>query len=259
MSAARFTKLCTLSFAAFALTASLSIFAQPAEKSFDLKVPEIIYAESGSETEIPLEISAADTAPRDAMVLFHGIPPSVALTEGRLFASGVWAVKLSSGLSIKIQTASDTDEESDITVSVVTLGGETLDKAASRLVIKPRGSAATQLGTRQNRLAINTITQSLKPNIAPEDEEKILILMERGDQKFQEGKVHAARLFYTKAASMGWADGALGVAKTYDPDELVTLPAAGPLKPDIRLAKEWYEKARNLGSQRAAIRLQQLL
>lgn len=182
-STAASVKLYLWSFAAFAFTASLPFGLQSAEKGFDLKVPEIIRAESGTETPIPIEISGEDAAPAQTMVLLHGIPGSVALTEGRLFASGVWAIKVSSAHRVKIRTAPDAKEESEITVSLVTLGGQTLDKVSSRLVITPRGEADGQDLTRQKDVAINMITRSLQPNIAPEKKEKILILMQRGGSK----------------------------------------------------------------------------
>jgi TPR repeat protein len=65
------------------------------------------------------------------------------------------------------------------------------------------------------------------------------------------GNVEAARLFYERAADAGLAQGALALAATFDPDELVRRQVVGGLRPDPAAAKRWYERARELGADEA--------
>jgi TPR repeat protein len=49
----------------------------------------------------------------------------------------------------------------------------------------------------------------------------------------------------------------MALAGTYDPVELARLRVAG-VQPDVALARQWYEKARELGAKEADERLRQL-
>jgi TPR repeat protein len=55
-----------------------------------------------------------------------------------------------------------------------------------------------------------------------------------------------ARQFYTRAFQMGATEGAMGVAKTYDPATFAEMRVQG-ITPDAAKAKEWYEKAKAAG------------
>lgn len=81
--------------AVFCFAVSVQLTAPVHAQGVDLKVPEIIEVESGIETPMPIEIVPRGSAPDQAMLLVRGVPSSVALTAGRLFSSGVWAINLS--------------------------------------------------------------------------------------------------------------------------------------------------------------------
>jgi TPR repeat protein len=55
-----------------------------------------------------------------------------------------------------------------------------------------------------------------------------------------------ARQFYSRAFQLGAAEGALGVAKTYDPAVFAEMKVQG-ITPDAEKAAEWYEKAKAAG------------
>jgi len=65
------------------------------------------------------------------------------------------------------------------------------------------------------------------------------------------------RAVLRKAAEANNAEAALGVAATYDPIVLRELKVYG-FTPDATLARLWYEKATELGSQAAPRRLEML-
>jgi hypothetical protein len=70
-------------------------------------------------------------------------------------------------------------------------------------------------------------------------------------------KVLAARLVLKKAADADSAEAALALGVTYDPFELQNLGVRDVL-PDEDAARHWYQKAKDLGSTEARIRLDRL-
>jgi hypothetical protein len=89
------------------------------------------------------------------------------------------------------------------------------------------------------------------------DPEEIGRLIKRGQQLLQSGDIAPARLMLQRAAMGGSAQAALILGGTYDPDVLreagVLGFAANPEK-----AREWYQKALELGASEASRRLDRL-
>lgn len=248
---------------------STPLIARAATDGLTFQLPETIEVESGIETAMPIEIRRRDKMPDQVMLLLRGIPPSVVLSQGRRFASGVWVVNASAIRRLRMIAKLDGQRVSLVTVSLVTLEGEKLAETSSRLVIHaPENVAASQNvpdETTESRVVTlratppasgtgNQDAHFLRPHL--DNGKKSLILIERGDQNFAEGKISAARLFYQKAAELGSAKAALAVGKTYDPSELRGLPIVGGVEGDIELAKKWYEKARDMGAPEAQTMLQ---
>ncbi len=82
-------------------------------------------------------------------------------------------------------------------------------------------------------------------------------LLERASNQMTHGDGLGARAVYEVLAHYGSPKGAFNLAETYDPASLARRPARG-LAPDIRLAREWYAKAAELGSPSASERLKDL-
>ena len=78
--------------------------------------------------------------------------------------------------------------------------------------------------------------------LSPEEVEAHLA---RGEDKLKAGEVAAARLYFERVALSGDARGALGMARTYDPAVLATLPLIGP-QGDAAAARLWRERAGSL-------------
>jgi TPR repeat protein len=68
------------------------------------------------------------------------------------------------------------------------------------------------------------------------------------------GDAAAARAELARVAEAGNATAALMLASTYDPNALRTLGVPA-VRPDLRKARTWYEKAARLGSTEASRRL----
>lgn len=92
------------------------------------------------------------------------------------------------------------------------------------------------------------------PTMARED---IEVLMQTGENLLSAGDIAGARVLLQRAAEARNARAALMLAATYDPVVLEQLGVYG-IAPDVALARTWYEKAKEFGSQEAPRRLELL-
>jgi hypothetical protein len=244
-------------------------------KSVTIEVPAIVQVNAGSEAPLPLKVEADAKIPAQAMLLIRGIPSTASLNAGRHFPSGVWAIKLSAASDLRIRTAADIREDAHLILSLVTLEGEYLSNVLSRLVIAPASADPSKPDQGKTVIAAVAVEKAQPDETAPAgqstgaaggqqeeipldrgDMEKILKLMQKGDQYLLEGKIVAARRFYEYAADMGWPDGAAAIARTFDPEHLKRFSILGGIQPDPKVAQEWYEKSRDLA---ARIKVDELL
>jgi hypothetical protein len=82
-------------------------------------------------------------------------------------------------------------------------------------------------------------------------------LLSRSGGFLKNGDFAAARILLRRAAEAGSAEAALMLGKTFDPLYLKELGAMG-IQPDVAQARQWYQKAIQLGSEIAAQRLAEL-
>jgi TPR repeat protein len=90
--------------------------------------------------------------------------------------------------------------------------------------------------------------------VDPEEGERFVA---RGEYYLAAGDIAVAREFFLRAADAGIARGALLLASTYDPNELVGPHVVG-VQPNIAIARKWYERAEALGEKLAGERLARL-
>jgi TPR repeat protein len=83
------------------------------------------------------------------------------------------------------------------------------------------------------------------------------MLISRANDFLKSGDFASARLLLRRAAEAGDANAALKLGATFDPLSLHALGAIG-IAPDIAQARQWYEKAVELGSDDARQRLARL-
>jgi hypothetical protein len=127
--------------------------------------------------------------------------------------------------------------------------------AANIAALRP---PATTQPTPTPRLQLEPAPPTAAPQLKPEDRERASKFVQKGDENLRAGHITAARLFYQRAAEIGWGPGALALAATYDPNELSRWKVVGGVQADVATARKWYEKARDLGASEAADRLRRL-
>jgi hypothetical protein len=246
-----------------------------------ITLPPAISAEAATQAALPIRVTPADAVPRNSFVRVRGLPPTAALTEGYSVAPGSWAVSLAALPELKIMLPAGTTGRSEIIVTLVSIDGSVLAETKATLAISPAGQknernlmsrdagpppGATILragvgeGTERSGQPPQPGIQATTPGIqsvAPQDRERALRLVKKGDEQLAEGNISAARLFYERAADVGLAQGAMALAGTFDATELAQLGVRG-IQPDPKQARRWYERAQQLGASDAEERLRRI-
>ncbi len=252
----------------------------PADQKPRINVGKVILVEPASETPMPIQVGPLDAIPRNSFVRLRGLPGPAVLSEGHSIAPGAWAIPLAVLPNLRVSLPVGLTGKSDITIALVQIDGTVLAEARASLLIAaasmvaperevaPRERSVASVGPAQSPLEA-TPPPAVKPPVPPagsqrneppqltEDQKRATAFITRGRTLAESGNISAARLFYRRAADAGLAEGALALAGTYDPVELSRMRVAG-VQPDIALAREWYQKARDLGAPEADERLRQL-
>jgi hypothetical protein len=115
---------------------------------------------------------------------------------------------------------------------------------------QPQQQAPEQAATAQR----SVVAAPPRPKL---DEEEIGRLIKRGQQLLAAGDIAPARLLLQRAALGGSADAALILGGTYDPQVLREIGVLG-FAPNPAMAREWYQKALELGASEASRRIDRL-
>lgn len=244
--------------------------AQASAEALALTVPPNLQLAPGRESVLPVQISPAAVIPRRAILLIRGMPASVVLSEGKLFASGVWGVPAADFGRVTLSVSAGATGRNDLSFSVVSLDGTVLAEGRSTLFI---GATATRIEAAATGPGDKTLFTAAPPQsiplpstqpasapagLAPQEVDQLRAILNKGDEQMATGNVAAARLLYRHVADKGLAAGALALATSFDAEELSKRNVKGGVQPDPKQAQLWYEKALALGSGEAQDRLQRL-
>jgi hypothetical protein len=243
---------------------------QPAEaghgKEVRLIVPPVLAAKPSKRTSLPITIASPGDLPRNIFVRLRGLPPAASLSEGHGITAGVWAVPLSALGRLEINVPVGVTGRSEVTVSLVTMDGALLAETKAILTIEedpPQPASPERLSVaRSNVGAPPSAARAAAPSpaipmLTREERERAEKLVARGELDLEGGNIALARNFFLRAAEAGLARAALLLAATYDARELARMQVQG-VQPNPALARQWYERARELGSPEASERLSAL-
>ena len=256
--------------------AVLSTTTDPAQaQQPTVSVAATLTTEPGVRTPLGIRVGPAANLPRSSFLRIRGLPPMASLSEGHVIAPGSWAIPITAIDNLSVMLAPDGPARSDIVVTLVSVEGAVLAEARSTLTVAATGSPirsgpdvkapanATILraGTEppnEPRATISGPGLRLGSSMTPEDRERALRLMQKGEAHMAEGNVSAARLMFERAADVGLAQAAMALAGTFDADELARLSVRGGIQPDAKEARRWYARALQLGAADAEPRLRRL-
>lgn len=242
---------------------SVRLAQAPAPK---ITVAPTIQAEVASQAALAIEVGPRSALPSNSFLRLRGLPPSVSLTEGYAIAAGIWAVPLIGLPQLKANVPAGVSGRAEIVISLVGVDGNLLAEARTTFIVMPGAATTAQKGATApppapvpaERLERSTsATTPRAPDLSPQERARAEKLLSQGERYLDQGNIALAREFFRRAADMGFAQGAIRLAATYDPAELARLHTQGVV-PNRAEARKWYERAKELGAPEAESRLARL-
>jgi hypothetical protein len=232
--------------------------------SVRITVAPTISAGPASKAALSIRVAPADGLPRNAFVRVSGLPPAVSLSEGYATAPGAWSVPLRALSSLQMNVPVGVVGRTELSISLVGEDGTPLADARTTLIVEAppqRQESKAQTSPPQAAAAaqppLPPPAHPRAPILSPTDREAAERFVARGEHEIEQGQIAVARNFFLRAAQAGLARGALLLAATYDPRELARWHVQG-VQPNLKEARKWYERARELGAPEAEERLARL-
>lgn len=244
---------------------SLSAMPQPGKVALDPRpqktaAPEISVTDGdGIKNEpLPLGIRVADQTP-GATIKLSGLPADTKMTTGISVGAGEWRAAVKDLPRTAVIPPPDFVGQMNIVVELPDASGQSVQRNVVRLMwrqIAPRPAAAQPPQTPE-AAAPSTKSAAAAESARQIDPAEIVALIKRGEALASSGDISAARLLLQRAAEAHNARAALELAATYDPTVMKQL-GSNSARPDLALAKAWYQKARDWGAPDATKQLEAL-
>jgi hypothetical protein len=203
---------------------------------------------------VPLGVTLTGGPGRGA-VLISGLAEGTQLTGGAPIGSGTWRVPLSDLARAKVIPPDNFIGSMEITVALLTEDAKVADKNIMRIEWASADGDAREAALQRLRDEMSPSAAPLKrSDLRTLDREEIEVLVKRGRDFILNGDLAAARLVLRRAANGGDAQAALLLGTTFDPATFEKLQVIGAA-PDPDEARNWYQRAIDLGSVEAERRL----
>ncbi|MGE3147262.1 MAG: hypothetical protein AB7K35_16960, partial [Pseudorhodoplanes sp.] len=230
----------------------------------------------------------AEGAPAGGDAVISGLPAGTTLSVGQDFGAAGWRIELADLGKLRLHVPPHVAGSSDLTVELRRSDAVVVDRKSIRLdVVSPRfalASASPVQAVPQSEAKEPRATPPVSPQRQPDnvalaalppraasgasdaaaepparklDPAEIVVMLRRGEELARTGDLAGARLLLQRAADARHAGAAFALAATYDPVVLKQIAVVGH-SGDTEKAHLWYERARDLGSKEAALRLEAL-
>jgi hypothetical protein len=222
---------------------------------------------SGDVIPLGLQIDGETTS---AALEIRDLPPGTTLSVGRPLGTGQWRVPAGDVGSALVHPPAGFSGTLQFAAELRLANDAIADSGEFRLQW-PR--APTQPAANQSTAeAVDRSTSTTKQlatstpaarntdhhvAVSPSDRDQIELLIALSQKFMSQGDVATARILLRRAAEVGDARAALALGATYDPVMLAIVRARG-VAADLSLARDWYKKASDFGSQEAEDRLKLL-
>jgi len=181
-----------------------------------------------------------------AVVVIVGLPAGMTVSTGDALGADAWQVPAADLADARIVPPKNFVGPADVIVELRLADNAVVDRRSLHLEWTDVAGAAAP--------AAPAVAAPLR---RPLDRDEIAALLRRGKELVASGDLAAARLVLRPAAEAQDAEAALALAATYDPLVLRELKVFG-VTADAAMARDWYEKAKELGSAEAPRRLEKL-
>jgi hypothetical protein len=215
-------------------------------------------------SESELQSAGAETG---TFVLIRNVPQVISFSAG-MSTGRVWVVPLRETETLKLISQPQGEGNYRLEFSLIGPGNRVLateeasvelrapDRIAREIAPERQSTAATASPEPAPRPALMQPAKPIAPSkpVAKGEEDRLL---RRGNQLIKEGALSEARLILKWLAERGSGAGALALAQSYDEAFMSAYPASA-VKPDMKEARRWYERAAELENAEAQKRLSEL-
>ena len=215
--------------------------------------PARLIVEGGRATAndpLPLGVTLKDLSGSETVFL-SGLENGTRLTAGTPSGSKGWRISARDLGSVLAYAPVDYIGAMHAAINLHTANNAVVDTRVVKLEWVPKAEEAAAAAV------VARPVVAVAPPQPQLDPEEINRLIRRGTQLLQSGDIAPARLMLQRAALAGSGHAALTLGGTYDPEVLREMGvlgfAANPAK-----AREWYQKAAELGASEASRRLDRL-
>ena len=228
--------------ATFVETQQASLAAAPqveteARPDIALTADSRIEAKPGEDVSFNIAIDSVDMLPARSIIAIRGIPQGATFSQGRPYGSSEWTLTPDEVGDLRIHLPKGTTEGTDMRIELVGADGTTLASATTRLDVAEDPRAALILRS--------------------DEGDRIEDLIKHGQKMVEVGYLAGARAYFKRAVEAGSGEAALLLGACYDPAFIEKIGAQG-IKPDPKEARNWYERAKQLGIADADAKLAEL-
>jgi hypothetical protein len=187
--------------------------------------------------QLSLQIEPEEAASEPFILALSGAPPGTILSRATQISSDTWFLSPGSAERLEIALPEWSTSVFEIAITLRRTNGLIAAQTKAWIAVPPPPSrlpASPKIGDATAR-----------------------DLVARADRLLEKGDIVGARAIYQRAAELGEASAALALGATYDPNRLWSLGALG-LVGNKERAKQWYQRASELGHREAKARLSAL-
>ena len=177
--------------------------------------------------DVPFNIAIhADTLPARSIIAIREIPPGATFSEGRPYGSSEWSLTPNEIGDLRLHLPKSVTSGTNMRIELMGADGTVLASATTRLDIAQDPRAALILRS--------------------DESDRVDDLIKHGQKMVEVGYLAGARAYFKRAAEAGSGEAAVLLGATYDPAFIENMGAQG-IKPDLKEARSWYERAKQLG------------
>jgi hypothetical protein len=236
--------------------------AAPSNDNFDVAPARLVVdgGRAAANSPAPLGVSLKDSSGGESVFL-SGLENGTRLTAGTPIGGKGWRISARDLGSVLAYAPVNYIGAMHAAINLHAANNSVVDTQVVRLewIGKPDQKSdpqAQQQPQQQQQQAPQRPVVAM-PARPPLDQEEIGRLIKKSQQLLQAGDIAPARLLLQRAALGGSAQAALVLGGTYDPDVLREIGVLG-FAPNPTLAREWYQKALELGASEASRRIDRL-
>jgi hypothetical protein len=206
---------------------------------------------------MPLGVSLKDSSGSETVFL-SGLENGTRLTAGTPFGSRGWRISARELGSVLAYAPVDYIGAMHAAINLHAANNAVVDTRVVKLEwTSKKDQALTKAAPPEAPTQRPAAPTAARPVVQPMDPEEIGRLIKRGQQLLQAGDIAPARLMLQRAAVGGSGQAAFLLGGTFDPEVLRDLGVLG-FAPNPAMAREWYQRAAELGVTEARRRLDRL-